>query len=127
MSTGRVAIVEDNEDNRVLLEALLEDDFDLVYYEDGPAALAGLEAARPGVVLLDISLPGMSGSEVLAAIRANEALRGLRVVALTAHAMAGDERRFLDEGFDAYFPKPIVDEDALIDLIQSLLRGAPAR
>lgn len=119
----RVAIVEDNEDNRVLLEALLEDEFELIQFEDGPGALAGLEGQSVALVLLDISLPGMSGSEVLQEIRARESLRDLAVVALTAHAMAGDEDRFLREGFDAYFPKPIVDEDALIGLIRRLLAG----
>ena len=62
------------------------------------------------LVLLDISLPDMDGTGVLSWIRGQEALRDLPVVALTAHAMAGDRERFLAQGFDDYLPKPIVDE-----------------
>ena len=70
MTRHRIAVVEDNPDNRLLLQALLEDRYDIDEYEDGPSALAGLAAAAPALVLLDISLPGMDGSEVLRRIRA---------------------------------------------------------
>jgi CheY-like chemotaxis protein len=85
-----IAVVEDNADNRLLLHAILGADYDVVEYENGADALAGLRARRPDVVLLDISLPGMDGNEILAHIRADGALRALPVIALTAHAMAGD-------------------------------------
>jgi two-component system, cell cycle response regulator DivK len=123
----RIALVEDNEDNRALIAALLEeaDGFVLDEYGDGPSALAGMTHDRPDLVLLDVSLPGMDGPEVLARIRAREDLRALPVVVLTAHAMRGDRERFLALGFDAYVGKPIVDEDELLNTIHRLL-GAGA-
>lgn len=109
-----VAVVEDNADNRLLLQAILDGLYDVVEYENGVDALAGLTAALPDLVLLDISLPGMDGNEILARIRADEALRRLPVIALTAHAMAGDREKYLAAGFDDYITKPIVDETLLL-------------
>src|SRR5687768_15238961 len=60
----RIAIVEDNPDNQLLVCALLEDFYELVAYENGDEALLGLRASPPDLVLLDISLPGMDGIEV---------------------------------------------------------------
>lgn len=120
MST--IAVVEDNPDNRLLLHALLDDDYDIVEFENGVSALAGLRAAPPDLVLLDISLPGMDGNEILAHIRADAALRSLPVIALTAHAMLGDREKYLATGFDDYVTKPIVDETILVGAIERGLR-----
>lgn len=119
----RIALVEDNDDNRALIAALLEDDFTLDEYPDGPCALEGMEHDRPDLVLLDISLPGMDGTDVLASLRQREHLRGIPIVALTAHAMRGDRERLLSLGFDDYVSKPIVDEDLLLGTIRRLLGG----
>lgn len=119
----RIAVVEDNVDNRVLVQAILEDRYRITEYENGRAALEGLRAERPDLVLLDISLPGMNGTEVLREIRADEGLRTLPVIALTAHAMAGDRERFLEAGFDDYMTKPIMDEQLLLNAIEYLLPG----
>ena len=116
-----LAVVEDNADNRLLLEAILSERYTLRQYESGDAALAGIHEDRPDLVILDISLPEMSGEEVLAEIRGNPETASLPVVALTAHAMAGDREKFLDAGFDGYVSKPIVDEDALLGVIERLL------
>ncbi|HET9684559.1 MAG TPA: response regulator [Gemmatimonadaceae bacterium] len=116
MST--IAVVEDNPDNRLLLHALLDDAYDIVEFENGVDALAGLRAGRPDLVLLDISLPGMDGNEILAHIRGDSALRSLPVIALTAHAMIGDREKYLAAGFDDYVTKPIVDEAILIGAIE---------
>lgn len=113
-----IAVVEDNADNRLLLHALLDGPYALVEYENGTDALAGLRAARPDLVLLDISLPGMDGNEILAHIRADDALRSLPVIALTAHAMAGDREKYLAAGFNDYVTKPIVDETILLGAIE---------
>ncbi|HEX8724888.1 MAG TPA: response regulator [Gemmatimonadaceae bacterium] len=118
----RVAVVEDNPDNRLLLQAILGERFAVLEYASGEEALAGFAAERPHVVLLDISLPGMDGLEILARIRADAALAGLPVIALTAHAMAGDRERYLAAGFDDYLTKPIVDETRLIEAISRQLR-----
>ncbi len=117
----RIALVEDNADNRLLVQAILEDSYAVDEYESGPAALAALDAARPDLVLLDISLPGMDGVEVLRQIRHAPSLAGLPVVALTAHAMAGDREKYLRLGFDDYVTKPIVDESVLLAAIRRLI------
>ena len=117
-----LAVVEDNADNRLLLQAILGDRYDLVEYENGADALAGFAGARPDLVLLDISLPGLDGNEVLKRIRQDDSLRTLPVVALTAHAMAGDRERFLAAGFNDYVTKPIVDETLLTGAIERLLK-----
>ncbi|MFZ9737276.1 MAG: response regulator [Prochlorotrichaceae cyanobacterium] len=120
----RIAIVEDNPDNRMLFCALLEADYDVVAYEDGMSALAHLEEVHPDLVLLDISLPGMDGCAVLAQIRRTQGLSSIPVIALTAHAMDGDREKFLEQGFDGYVSKPIVDETELFNAIQALLPTA---
>ena len=116
-----IAVVEDNPDNRLLLQALLSDRYDLLEFDNGMDALAGLEAALPDLVLLDISLPGMDGNEILGRIRADRRLRRLPVIALTAHAMTGDREKYLRAGFDDYITKPIVDETRLLSAIERWL------
>ena len=116
-----IAIVEDNADNRLLLQAILDGQYDLVEYENGVDALAGLAAALPDLVLLDISLPGMDGNEILARIRADTRLRKLPVIALTAHAMSGDREKYLAAGFNDYITKPSVDETILLGAIERWL------
>jgi two-component system cell cycle response regulator DivK len=117
----KIAVVEDNPDNRLLVQVILEPFYEVVEYETGFAALAGLPKEKPDLVLLDISLPEMDGSEVLRRIRADGQLRTLPVIALTAHAMAGDREKYLGAGFNDYVTKPIVDENILLDAIQRLL------
>ncbi len=113
----RIAVIEDNPDNRLLVQALLEDTYDLTEFETGVDALAGLSQAEPDLVLLDISLPEMDGTEVLQWIRKQDDLREVPVIALTAHAMAGDREKYLAEGFNDYVTKPIVDETILLETI----------
>lgn len=119
-----IAVIEDNADNRLLVDAILGDRFELHEYANGADALGGLRVRRPDLVLLDVSLPGMDGPEVLANIRRDAALRDVPVIALTAHAMRGDRERYLGLGFDEYVAKPIVDEDALVRVIERLLSRA---
>ena len=116
-----IGVVEDNPDNRLLLQAILADEFDIVEYETGQEALDGLAHSVPSLLLLDISLPGLDGVAVLARIRAQPALAGMPVIALTAHAMAGDRARYLEAGFNDYVSKPIVDEAVLFETIRKWL------
>lgn len=120
----KVAVVEDNPDNRMLVQALLEDLYDISEYESGVEAVAGLPDDVPDLILLDISLPEMDGTEVLAWLRQRDDLAKIPVIALTAHAMAGDREKYLSIGFDEYVTKPIVDEDVLIDAIERCLTEA---
>ncbi len=117
----KIAVVEDNIDNRVLVQAILEDLYDISEYENGKEVVDGLADDVPDLVLLDISLPGMDGTEVLQWLRAQEGLCDLPVIALTAHAMSGDREKYLEMGFDEYVTKPIVDEDVLMGAIERLL------
>lgn len=122
----RIAVVEDNADNRLLLRALLDERFHIVEFETGVDAISGLAEAGAALVLLDISLPGMDGVEVLARLREDARTSRLPVVALTAHAMAGDRETYLRAGFDDYVTKPIVDESVLFDAIDRQLGKSAA-
>ena len=117
----KIAVVEDNLDNRLLVQAILEDAYEISEYENGMEVLDGLADDIPDLVLLDISLPGMDGTEVLEWVRSQELLNNLPVIALTAHAMSGDREKYLEMGFDEYVTKPIVDEDILVGAIERLL------
>jgi two-component system, cell cycle response regulator DivK len=120
----RIAVVEDNTDNRLLVHAILDGLYDIQEYVTGRDALERMPALPPDLVLLDISLPEMDGTEVLRHLRADERLARLPVIALTAHAMAGDREKYLAGGFDDYVTKPILDEDQLIGAIERLLQRA---
>jgi two-component system cell cycle response regulator DivK len=117
-----IAHIEENEDNRLLVRAILEDHYEVVDYETGRQALIGLSHAMPDLVLLDISLPEMDGTEILARIRRDPQIGQLPVIALTAHAMAGDREKFLSAGFDEYVSKPIIDEETLLEAIHRLIQ-----
>ncbi|MCH8836962.1 MAG: response regulator [Candidatus Marinimicrobia bacterium] len=116
-----IGLVEDNPDNRLLMQAILGDLYKVVEYESGQEALAGFARNKPDLVIMDISLPGMDGPEVLQRMRADEQLRDLPVIALTAHAMTGDHEKYIAMGFNDYLAKPIVDENILINAIKNLL------
>ena|SRR3989338_8157356 len=117
----KIAVIEDNQDNRILVRAILEERFDIVEYETGLEALEDLEKSIPDLILLDISLPEMDGVQVLSHIRSEDKLKHLPVIALTAHAMVGDKEKYLSKGFNDYVTKPIIDEDQLFGAIQRCL------
>jgi CheY-like chemotaxis protein len=102
-----ILIVEDNPDNMKLIRTVLAvRGHAVVGLPGGEGLLEALRAARPDAILLDIQLPGEDGFQLLAKLRASgEPLPP--VVALTAHAMAGDRERALAAGFDGYLTKPI--------------------
>ena len=123
--SAKIAVVEDNPDNRFLVQALLEDTYEISEFETGQEAVAGLLEDNPDLVLLDISLPEMDGTEVLAWIREQEVFKDLPVIALTAHAMAGDREKYLAAGFNDYVTKPIIDESILLEAIERWLTATP--
>jgi two-component system, cell cycle response regulator DivK len=120
-----IAVVEDNADNRLLIDAMIGETYRLDEYASGAEALEMMSINPPALVLLDVSLFGMDGLEVLSRMRRDSVLRDIPVIAVTAHAMTGDRERYLAAGFDGYVPKPIVDERVLIDAIERLLPGGP--
>lgn len=116
-----IAIIEDAEDHRDLLYYVLRDDFKVSRHDNGADALRHFILSPPDLVILDIRLPGMDGVEVLQQIRQDIRLRNTAVLALTAHAMAGDREKYLAAGFDEYAAKPIVDIGDFVGLVRKLL------
>ncbi len=101
-------IVEDNQDSRELVVKVLRNRaYEIIEAVDGPDGLEKAIAERPDVILLDIALPKMSGYEVMSNLRNREELKDTTIIALTAHAMKGDEEKALQAGFDGYIAKPI--------------------
>jgi len=119
----KVALVEDNLDNRILVGAILEDQFQISEYENASAALKGIPEDLPDLILLDISLPEMDGKDVLVALRKHSDLEKIPIIAFTAHAMEGDREQLLALGFNDYVSKPISDADDFISLLQGHLTG----
>jgi two-component system, cell cycle response regulator DivK len=108
MTERTVLYVEDNPDNRRLVRKILESrGYRVLEAEDGVTGLEIIRADRPPLVLLDISLPDLDGLQLVAAMKADEELAGIPVIALTASAMRGDRERFLAAGCDDYLSKPV--------------------
>src|SRR5262249_4371068 len=105
----RIALVDDNDDNRLIIRTILEEQYEIDEFANGTEALDAFRRERPDVVVLDVSLPEMDGTEVLQLIRDDSDLCDLPVIALTAHAMLGDREKYLAAGFDEYIAKPILD------------------
>ena len=116
-----IAVIEDNPDNRLLLHALLEPRYETQEYEDGLVALEKMPQQIPHLVLMDISLPHLSGVEVFQKMREHAQLQNIPVVAVTAHAMSGDREKYLEYGFNDYLAKPIWDEQQLYSTIDKHL------
>jgi CheY-like chemotaxis protein len=120
----RILIVEDVEFNRDLLIQLLEDDYKLLTATDGKAGIALAERERPDLILMDLSLPVLDGWEATRQIKANPTLQHIPVIALSSHAMRGDEERARQCGCDDYISKPL-DEDVLFEKLAQLLGESP--
>lgn len=118
--TRSVVLVDDAADVRMLLQVLLElEGFTVTAAADGPAGLAAVRAARPDVVLLDVQLPGMDGTEVLRHLRDDPATAGLPVVLLTG-APAQDTEELLGLGATGVLRKPF-DPDSVAAQLCALL------
>jgi two-component system cell cycle response regulator DivK len=116
----KILIVEDVELNLDLLIQLLEDDYDLVTADDGEKGVTMAKQERPDLILMDMSLPVMDGWEATRRIKASHELKQIPVIALTAHAMSGDEEKARAAGCDDYLPKPL-DEELLFEKLNHLL------
>lgn len=124
---ARILLVEDNAANLELARFLLEaGGHTVLSAEDGAEALRVAGAERPDLIVTDLQMPVMDGYELLRHIRADERLRGLRVVALTAFSMADDQRKVLVAGFDGYLSKPIVPETFVAQIGDFLPGARPA-
>lgn len=116
----KVLVVEDVDFNRDLLVQLLEDKYQVIEAVDGQAGIELAKRERPELILMDLSLPVIDGWEVAKRLKANEELRSIPIIALTAHAMVGDQDKALAAGCDDYMAKPL-DEDLLMAKIAKYL------
>jgi CheY-like chemotaxis protein len=115
-----ILVVEDVEFNRDLIVQLLEDQYRVLTAVDGKEGIEQAERDPPDLILMDLSLPVIDGWEATRRIKANPALHHIPVIALSAHAMTGDEAKARESGCDDYLSKPL-DEDALFAKLQRLL------
>jgi len=116
----KILIVEDVEFNRDLLVQLLEDEYEILTAVDGAAGVGLAEREHPDLILMDLSLPVVDGWEATRRIKADNILRDIPIIALTAHAMTGDKERALECGCDDYLSKPL-DEELLFHKLAQLL------
>ena len=107
-SPKTIVVAEDDPSSRELVCEILEaQGYNVVEATDGHDALEKIENFHPDLVVMDIQMPGVGGLDVIDRIRQDKRFAGLRVMAVTAHAMAGDKERILSSGFDGYLSKPI--------------------
>lgn len=109
----RILIVEDQEFNRDLLVQILEDTYAIAVSVDGADALARAEREPPDLILMDFGMPVMDGWEATRRLKAHPALRHIPVIAITSHAMVGDEQRAREAGCDDYMAKPIHEDELM--------------
>src|SRR5215472_15146497 len=125
--TTKVLYVEDNDDNVYMLKTrLTRKGFTVVVANDGVQGVAMAASEQPDIILMDLSLPELDGWEATRRIKAAAGTRDIPVIALTAHAMAGDREKALAAGCDDFDTKP-VELDRLLGKMAALAgkRGAP--
>ena len=118
--------IEDNPSNVVVVERMLEDlEHTLVVANDGRTGVDVVKKQHPDLVLLDIGLPDLDGYEVARILRSDEVTKMIPIIALTAHAMAGDREKAMEVGCDDYDTKP-VEISRLLGKILALLEPKSA-
>ena len=121
---SRILLVEDNEMNRDMLSRRLERKaYEVIIAIDGQAGVNMASSESPDLILMDLSLPVIDGWKATRRLKANPATQSIPVIALTAHAMAGDEQKALQAGCDDYDTKP-VNFQRLLGKIEKLLTNA---
>lgn len=118
---ARILIVEDNDTNRALMVYLLKAfGYKTLEAVDGDRGLNIARDERPELIVCDIHLPKLDGYGVVKQLQSNSALRNIPVVAVTALAMVGDQKRILSAGFDGYISKPLDPETFVAQIAQFL-------
>ena len=118
---AKILLVEDNEMSRdMLARRLARSGFEIAIAEDGRQGIDLASQQSPDLILMDLNLPVMDGWEATRQLKAAPATRAIPIVALTAHAMAGDQDKAIKAGCDHYMTKP-VDFPSLVALIKKLL------
>jgi two-component system cell cycle response regulator DivK len=116
-----ILVVEDNDLNTKLVVAILEDaGYQVVVAQSAEEGLPLAHTLRPGLVLMDIDLPGMDGLAALQHLRTDPQTRAMKVIAITAFAIKGDRELFLAAGFDGYVSKPF-KMDELLEAVTAAL------
>jgi two-component system, cell cycle response regulator DivK len=121
----KILIVEDVEYNRDLLVQLLEEEYEILTAADGAGGIETAARDRPDLILMDLSLPGVDGWEATRRLKARPETEAIPVIALTAHAMHGDEDRARACGCDDYLTKPIDEDQLFAKLARFLGPGGP--
>lgn len=107
-SFDTVLLVEDNPHNRKIFSGMLRHSgFEVIEAESGDRALEEVAKQKPNLILMDLSIPGVDGWECTRRLKASPATRDIPIIALTAHAMRGDEERARQAGCDGYLAKPV--------------------
>jgi len=123
----KILLVEDNEMNRDMLSRRLQrKGFQVIIAVDGAQGVAMAQADAPDLILMDMSLPVLDGWEATRQLKASATTRSIPIIALTAHAMSGDQERALQAGCDHYDTKPI-ELPRLLEKINALLNKDTAR
>lgn len=117
----KILLVEDDEMNRDMLSRrLIKREYEVVIATDGEQGVAMASSESPDIILMDMSLPGIDGWTATRQVKAEEATRAIPVIALTAHAMAGDREKAMEAGCDDFDTKP-VELARLLGKIEALL------
>ena len=120
---AKILLVEDNDMNRDMLSRRLERrGYQVVVALDGEQGVSMAQAESPDLILMDMSLPVLNGWEATQRIKSAPATQNIPVIALTAHAMAGDQEKAMAAGCDDYDSKPI-DMPRLLEKIEKFLRA----
>ena len=118
----RILLVEDNDMNRDMLSRrLVRNGYEVLLAMDGQQGVDMALSEHPDLILMDMSLPVIDGWEATRRIKANDATRRIPVIALTAHAMAGDREKAMEAGCDDYDTKP-VEISRLVGKMAALLK-----
>jgi two-component system, cell cycle response regulator DivK len=120
MARKTILVIEDQELNRDLLVQILEDLYAVVVAVDGADGVAMAAEQRPDLILMDFGMPVMDGWEATRTIKAKPELRHIPIIAITSHAMVGDEEKARRAGCDDYMAKPI-DENQLLAKIRHFI------
>ena len=122
----KILLVEDNELNRDMLSRRLQKrGYEIVMAVDGEAGVKMAQTEAPGLILMDMSLPGIDGWEATRRIKAAAQTRHIPIVALTAHALPGEREKAFAAGCDEFDTKPI-DLPRLLQKIETLMGQGPA-
>jgi two-component system, cell cycle response regulator DivK len=116
----KILVVEDIEFNRDLLVQLLEDSYEVFTAADGAAGITLAERELPDLIIMDLSLPVVDGWEATRRLKADPALQHIPIIALSSHAMRGDEEKARQAGCDDYLSKPL-DENFLFEKLANFL------